>query len=138
MQAKGITCSIYLIAAAVASLGLSTGTLAAGVSAEVASEAAPSLSVEYICDSGQTITVRYDNHDETGRTAILAIADREFELYQVVSASGARYATEQGLKPDMGLQWWVKGDVATLSEMIMDHTAPGPTVIDTCTAHPTE
>jgi membrane-bound inhibitor of C-type lysozyme len=127
-------CRLCLSAAALAGAGLPVGTLAAGDWAEAGAEAGLLTSVEYVCDSGKTIAVRYDNRDPNAATAILTIAGGDFELYQVVSASGARYATEQGLKPDMGLQWWVKGNTATLSEMIMDHTAPGPTQIDSCVA----
>ncbi|HWK67452.1 MAG TPA: MliC family protein [Rhizobiaceae bacterium] len=77
----------------------------------------------YRCDSGATVTVRYDNTDADAPRARLDYIGRMFNMYRVPSASGARYATEQGLKPDRGLQWWSKGNEATLSEMIMDHTA---------------
>jgi membrane-bound inhibitor of C-type lysozyme len=90
----------------------------------------------YHCESGATVTVRYDNSDPASPRARLDYKGRTFDMYSVVSASGARYATEQGLEPDKGLQWWSKGNEATLSEMIMDHTAPEPTVIETCTAAP--
>lgn len=86
----------------------------------------------YRCDSGETIKVRYDNSDSAAPRATLQYKGRSFDMYSAMSASGARYATEQGLEPDKGLQWWSKGNGATLSEMIMDHTAPEPTVIETC------
>lgn len=94
------------------------------------------IEATYQCDSGATVMVRYDNTDADAPRASLEYKGRTFDLYSVVSASGARYATEQGLEPDKGLQWWSKGNEATLSEMIMDHTAPEPTVIETCRTEP--
>lgn len=99
-------------------------------------EAEPALStVIYTCDSGQKIVVRYDNSDPAAPSALLKYKDRTFDLYNVISASGARYATEQGLSEDRGLQWWTKGGSATLSEMLMDHTAPDPVAIESCNSH---
>jgi membrane-bound inhibitor of C-type lysozyme len=46
------------------------------------------------------------------------------DLYQVRSASGAKYATEQGLTPENGLIFWSKGREASFYEMVMDHTVP--------------
>lgn len=94
------------------------------------------LSVTYACQSGATIVARYDNSNADAPTATLDYQGKSFPMYSVRSASGARYATEQGLSPDKGLQWWTKGSSATLSEMIMDHTAPEPTAIEECTAKP--
>jgi membrane-bound inhibitor of C-type lysozyme len=90
----------------------------------------------YECESGQTISARYDNTNPDAPSARLEYKGQTFEMYQVRSASGARYATEQGLSPDKGLQWWTKGNSATLSEMLMDHTAPEPVEIETCTTKP--
>lgn len=102
-------------------------------------EAEPALStVIYTCDSGQKIVVRYDNSDPAAPSALLKYKDRTFDLYNVISASGARYATEQGLSEDKGLQWWTKGGSATLSEMLMDHTAPDPVAIESCNSTPSK
>jgi membrane-bound inhibitor of C-type lysozyme len=90
------------------------------------------INAHYKCESGRQIAVRYDNTKPAAATALLTFGGRNFNLYQVMSASGARYATEQGLRPDFGLQWWIKGNEATLSEMMMDHTAPQPKQIDKC------
>jgi membrane-bound inhibitor of C-type lysozyme len=94
------------------------------------------ITATYRCGSGQTIVARYDNTDPDAPTALLEYKGRTFDMYNVRAASGARYATEQGLSPDKGLQWWTKGDDATLSEMLMDHTAPEPVDIESCTARP--
>ena len=96
----------------------------------------PAAAETYRCESGQTIVARYDNSNPDAPTARLEYRGRTFEMYNVRAASGARYATEQGLSPDKGLQWWTKGDDATLSEMLMDHTAPEPAEIEACTAKP--
>lgn len=90
------------------------------------------INATYKCDSGRQIAVRYDNTKPAAATALLSFGGRTFNLHQVMSGSGARYATEQGLRPDFGLQWWIKGNDATLSEMMMDHTAPQPKEIDKC------
>lgn len=90
------------------------------------------IAATYVCDSGNTVSVRYDNTDADAPVATLEYKGRTFEMHNVRSGSGARYATEQGLQPDKGLQWWTKGDEATMSEMLMDHTAPEPTPIETC------
>ncbi|BCH35584.1 hypothetical protein MesoLjLc_75140 [Mesorhizobium sp. L-8-10] len=90
------------------------------------------ISATYVCDSGNTVDVRYDNTSDEAHVATLEYKGRTFEMYNVRSASGARFATEQGLTPDKGLQWWSKGDEATMSEMLMDHTASEPTPIETC------
>jgi membrane-bound inhibitor of C-type lysozyme len=94
------------------------------------------IAVTYECESGQTIVARYDNTDPDAPTTRLEYKGRTFEMYNVRAASGARYATEQGLSPDKGLQWWIKGDDAALSEMLLDHTAPEPAEIEACTAKP--
>jgi membrane-bound inhibitor of C-type lysozyme len=110
------------------------GILLAGVvamSADVAMGATV-IDATYRCDSGRQVAVRYDNTKADAATARLTMDGKTFDLYQVRSGSGARYATERGLKPDTGLQWWIKGNEATLSEMILDHTAPGPKSIDRC------
>lgn len=98
--------------------------------------AAKIIDATYSCDSGETIKASYDNTDASAPKATLEYKGRSIDMYSVMSASGARYATEQGLETDKGLQWWTKGNEATLSEMIMDHTAPEPTVIETCRTEP--
>lgn len=90
------------------------------------------ITATYGCDSGETIVAQYDNSDPDARKAMLEYKGQTFPMYSAPSGSGSRYATEQGLSADKGLQWWIKGDTGTLSEMIMDHTAPDPEAIETC------
>jgi len=112
---------IHAAALAVLLLSLSSGVPA------LAQEKGP---IHYLCASGRQVVVVYVEGAQPG--ARLHLGERLFHLYAVRAASGARYATEQGLKPDHGLQWWTKGREATLSEMILDDTAPPAKVIDTC------
>jgi membrane-bound inhibitor of C-type lysozyme len=126
---------------AVIAAGATLGLLACGgeqIRAADAAAPAPAaeaiIEVSYSCADGRRIEARYDNTLPGQSSARLQIDGRSFEMYHVVSGSGARYATESGLRPDHGLQWWTKGDEATLSEMVMDHTAPGPMVLTTCSA----
>lgn len=102
--------------------------------AETSTAPAGVSEVNYDCADGRRIQAQYDNSDPERPSASLVIDGQRFEMYNVVAASGARYGTERGLKPDHGLQWWTKGDEATLSEMVMDHTAGGPTELTTCRA----
>jgi membrane-bound inhibitor of C-type lysozyme len=90
------------------------------------------IAATYVCDSGNTVSVRYDNTNADAPVATLEYKGQTFAMHNVRSGSGARYATEQGLTSGKGLQWWIKGDEATMSEMLMDHTAPEPTPIETC------
>lgn len=71
----------------------------------------------YTCDNGIKVSAQYypDKVD-------LTVNGTQKELYQTVSASGAKYATENGIEPETGLIWWTKGDEATMFEMILDHT----------------
>ena len=93
----------------------------------------PGASATYKCESGAIVVAHYDASDPSAPTAQLEYAGKVFDMFNVMSASGARFSTEAGLKPDHGLQWWTHGNEAVMSEMLMDHTAPGPTVIETCT-----
>lgn len=104
-----------------ASLAIAAGLVAAtGVEANAQA---------YRCDSGTSIVVHRD--DAGGPTLRLEYDGRTFELQQVASSPG-RFTTEAGLRPDHGLEWSSDGSRAQLSEMIMDHTAPEPTVIEAC------
>ncbi len=79
--------------------------------------------VNYGCDSGKQIRAAYDNDDEQRPSATLEIDGQVFSLYSIITASGAGYASEQGLRPDEGIKWLTKGDEAMLVAMILDHTA---------------
>jgi membrane-bound inhibitor of C-type lysozyme len=77
----------------------------------------PQYMAKYHCNNGMNISAIF--HPEN---VSLVIDGIEKQLYQTVSASGAKYATENGLQPETGLIWWIKGNEATMFEMILDHT----------------
>lgn len=77
----------------------------------------------YDCDNGERIQARYDNRTEN-TSVTLAIDGKSYWLYSVPTASGARYASEQGLQPEEGMQWLTKGNEALLTNLILDHTVP--------------
>lgn len=109
--------------------------LAAALAGAVALGGATALAQEqgatYRCDSGASIVVHHQTAAADGTTLRLEYDGRTFELYQIASSPG-RFATEMGLRPDHGLQWSSDSSRAQLSEMIMDHTAAEPTVIEAC------
>ena len=124
-------CRGETIRLAIAGLGIPM-VLAFGANPVWAAQASEPQSLTYQCESGNSIIVYPDDSDPAAPTVRLEYLGRAFDLYQVASSPG-RFATEAGLQPDHGLQWSSDGDKATLSEMLMDHTAPGPTAIETCT-----
>lgn len=84
-------------------------------------DAAEMLWIDYACDSGKNIRASYINNEESS-SAHLEIDGRHYALYGIVTASGAGYASEQGLRPDEGMKWLTKGDEAVLIAMILDDT----------------
>lgn len=119
--------------AAIATLA-ACGATATRESGSIAPEPAGIRTVPYTCADGRRIEARYDNRVPGSPSLSLTVDGRRFEMFAVVAASGARYSTESGLRPDHGLQWWTKGREATLSEILMDHTTTGPVALTTCTA----
>jgi membrane-bound inhibitor of C-type lysozyme len=73
----------------------------------------------YQCDKGQTIIALYKDDN----SAVLTIDGKDYDLYSVVSGSGARYATEQGLNFEQGMSWHTKGDDAILKTVTLDDSA---------------
>ncbi len=66
---------------------------------------------QYRCDDGSLLRVRY-----AAEGIALSHAGRDYAMYSVRAASGARYATEQGRRTDWSLEWHVKGDEGLLLE----------------------
>src|SRR5262245_20437134 len=63
----------------------------------------------YVCEGQPPVLVRYDNSDPQQPRALLSFDGKSFSMHSVRAASGARYATEQGRRPDMSLEWHTKG-----------------------------
>ena len=101
------------------------------VSTKTGSQSKPSAGVNnpnitkttYQCDQGKVIYATYDSSNINSPKASLIIDGRQYELYNVIAASGALYATEQGINPGQGMRWHTKGLEATLETMTLDHTA---------------
>jgi membrane-bound inhibitor of C-type lysozyme len=86
------------------------------------------LSYRYECDNQWVVDVQYEN-TEASANARLTLNDRELVLYSVMAASGAKYATENGLSEGKGLVWWTKGASGTLYENILDDSVDDPLVV---------
>lgn len=78
---------------------------------------------DYQCEPSQSIQATYDNTDPQKPSVSLTINGKTYPMYSIVTASGAGYATEQGMHEGQGMKWLTKGDSALLVSMTMDHTA---------------
>jgi len=65
-------------------------------------------SVLYMCDSKQTVSVRYPGSDESPPSIKIMFWNRVESMVPAVADTGARYVNAYR-------QWWVKGKVGTLS-----------------------
>lgn len=92
--------------------------------------------VRYACSDGRVIEARYDNSDAVNPRAELVISGRRIGFDQVRSGSGARYASDDGLRGGFGLIWWTRGREATLLEnSLYDRARPGSErPVATCTS----
>lgn len=64
-------------------------------------------SARYQCDNGVVVTADYVNN-ESHSIVILGMSEKKILLADVVAASGSRYVGGE-------LEWWAKGENATLS-----------------------
>ena len=78
--------------------------------------------VQYQCENGNSLQAEYMSSD-LEHSAKITYDGNTFNMYSTKSASGAKYATEQGLTPNDGLIWWSQRDEGMLMTMILDHTA---------------
>lgn len=88
----------------------------------VAPEASAGQSVAYKCDGAGDlqITAVYGTNAEGKSDVALFIRGQDFALTETVSASGARYASADGLEDGMGLIWWTQGQTAMLQQAPSD------------------
>lgn len=74
----------------------------------------------YLTPEGDRATVRYDGH--------------EMFMYSVVSASGIKYATEQGVRKNDGFMVWSQGNELSAYHLTLDHSVTETDkLITTCT-----
>lgn len=88
----------------------------------VPAAAPPSLaraerSVAYRCEKDLPVTAIYGTDAQGQPDVALIINGQDLRLAQTVAASGARYASAQGLEPGMGVVWWEKGGTAQLQQV---------------------
>lgn len=71
---------------------------------------------------------------ESGSTskARLTIDGKVYELTNVISASGAKYSTDEGRAPGKTLVWWTKGEDGTLYEGKVGEPHANETEVASC------
>lgn len=109
---------------------------ASAASTAALSKATASKSVAYTCEKDLPITAVYGTDLAGSPDVALIVQGRNFNLTQTVAASGARYATAEGLDPGMGLIWWEKAGTAMLQQVPSDKLADpaAAQTIKTCQA----
>jgi membrane-bound inhibitor of C-type lysozyme len=70
--------------------------------------------VSYSCENGMKILAEYSIGSDKKSSVKLDVSGKSYTLANAISASGARYTTINGMKPDKALQWWTKGEKGTL------------------------
>ena len=105
----------------------------AAETAPAVAEAAPPAAtpIAYDCLPAQRLTATYDNTGQTPK-ATLALEGTIYELFQVTSADGAKYATDQGRTPGKTLVWFTKDTDGTLYEGTVGGTEAEETKIADC------
>jgi membrane-bound inhibitor of C-type lysozyme len=81
-----------------------------------------SIKQRYHCDNGRDVFAQYSGAGDNASTRV-TIGDKTYDLYSIVSASGAKYGTEHGPRPDHLFVWWTKGDEASWYESPLDDSA---------------
>jgi membrane-bound inhibitor of C-type lysozyme len=89
--------------------------------AKPAAPAPPSLakasrSVAYTCEKDLPVTAIHGTDVKGQPDLALIIRGQDFRMTPAPAASGARYTTQYGLEPGLGLAWWEKGDEALLQQ----------------------
>ncbi|WNO59410.1 MliC family protein [Rheinheimera sp. MMS21-TC3] len=86
-------------------------------------EATPSATYNYLCESGASIIATYTTTD----LALIQYKGNNYNMQLAVSASGSRYAGG-------GFEWWSKGSGTGAEAMLFKHNADDSTgeIIETC------
>jgi membrane-bound inhibitor of C-type lysozyme len=72
--------------------------------------------VAYMCDGDMPVTAIYGTGADGKPDVALVIQGFSITLPQTMAASGARYASDDGIEAGKGLVWWEKGGTATLAD----------------------
>lgn len=119
--------AIAIAVLVVVALGACSGT------GETREPGADRTRVTYRCSDRQIIRVLYDYTTPSAPVARVVVKGQTFEMRSVRSQPGsARYSTESGLREGHGLQWWTRGNQATLSEMPIGQSGAEPVRIASC------
>jgi membrane-bound inhibitor of C-type lysozyme len=104
-------------------LAATTAGMAAAHSASAAPLSVPQIQVmtrntiRYVCDGGQSLTVRYVNTRNEQSFALLPVQGKNLLFVNVQAGSGAKYSASH-------YTWWTKGPQGTLSDELADQNAP--------------
>jgi membrane-bound inhibitor of C-type lysozyme len=107
--------------AALAALSLVVGCAPAmtdepAAAAGPASAALPDVTATYACEPAMSLTVTYNNTDQTKPAAVVTLDGKAYAMEAVMSGSGAKFRTAAGRSAGKSLVWWNKGDDGTLFE----------------------
>ena len=105
---------LHMVAGGILATMMATGETA------VAAPASVVLHVSYRCDDGRVVAADYPK-DPTERGATLTIDGHRISFKTALSADGGRYIADGTANSRTHLQWWIKGDDATLSEGPFDN-----------------
>lgn len=98
---------------------LTAAVLSAMISAPAAAMPSDREVAFYKCDNGREIDVRYQNRKDPPKVVIV-LDGVAYTLGRDESASGARYTSLKTATKSEGLQWWTKGNEATLARLVMN------------------
>lgn len=93
-----------------------TDQAAAPAAAQPAPAAVPDVTVTYACTPAMSLTVAYNNTDETKPGTVVTLDGKAYAMEAVMSGSGAKYRADAGRSAGKSLVWWNKGDDGTLFE----------------------
>ena len=97
--------------------GNAAADAASGLPAVVPSKATATKSLAYTCEKDLPITAVHGTDAAGNPDVALIVQGQSFVMAQTVAASGARYATPQGLEAGMALIWWETGETALLQQV---------------------
>jgi len=98
---------------------LAGGVLALGIVVPAAAMPSDREVAFYKCDDGREIDVRYQNRKDPPK-AVIVLDGVAYTLGRDESGSGARYTSLKTATKSEGLQWWTKGNEATLARLVMN------------------